>query len=216
MLCRHRSRRAHSKRLPRTSRLSDARNDKPKREEVSWVPRLFAVLFFFFSSCFFFLAAFFSALRARRSAGSLLLQTFPVCLFHPGVQLCLFPLSLAFQQLVFFVCRCCPRTARSTTCSVPVRNMTLSKQQTLNVLFPTTELDLLTKQNLWQPEPLSRDHALSRMSYNTFQKGSRNDATRRTITQLQTRQECQVEPSRNDTTTTSWMILCRHHASTTF
>ena len=44
----------------------------------------------------------------------------------------------------------------------------------------------------------------------------RNDATRRTITQLQTRQECQVEPSRNDTTTTSWMILCRHHASTTF
>ena len=63
---------------------------------------------------------------------------------------------------------------------------------------------------------VKENHALSRTSYNTSQKGSRNDATRRTITQLQTRQECQVEPSRNDTTTTSWMILCRRHASSTF
>ena len=68
--CRHRSRRAHSTRLPKTSRLSDSRNDKPKREELCWVPRLLA-FFFFFSSCFVFLAALaalFSARRARRSA----------------------------------------------------------------------------------------------------------------------------------------------------
>ena len=59
------------------------------------------------------------------------------------------------------LCRCCPRTARSTTCSVPVRHMTLSKLQTLNVLFPTTELDLLTKQTLWHPEPRRPDQNLS-------------------------------------------------------